>query len=782
MDIFPYCPPEVKFSDIRSNCFLDTLAVSILTGFIVIFGFLQLIKYWRYAKPVSDTSSSMLYYFQIILLTIIPSLSIVDVTHLYGYTFLVSSLTCLSFLMSIWLVLTERSYLLPLAPERRHSTVLLIFWSLFFINENISIIKLKNGPVFVIRYVCSLLVVILGLLAPGIESNRKESCVRLEDDKTKAKSTWTEQWNKFKFLVQHFWPRTNTAIQLTIVCIIFLLIIERFIVALIPVYDQKIVDGLGEKIYCWDMILVLVGFKFLQRGFLNHLHSYLWRYVDHFMSRQTESKIFTHIQNLSLRWHLARKTGDAITALDRSGDTITGLMEYTILWIGPRIIDIISSIAFISVTFGCYFGLILIVPMSLYLWLTVVLTEWINQYKKSMNSANSEQRSRCIDSLLNFETVKYCGTEKYEAQCFCEAITKCQNEERKFSIPYVLLDIIQEIIIHGSLLGGSLFWAYLVVDVGSITTGQYIFFVSHIYHLYYPFNDLVFLYKYMQAKLVDAETLFDLLEEKQEVVDAPDAVELPSVRGKIEFKNVTFGYMPEEIVLKNVSFSVPVGKTVAIVGPSGAGKSTIIRLLFRFYDVLGGSICIDGHDIKGVKQDSLRQAIGVVPQDTILFNSTIKHNIKYSRLNASDDEVIEAARAAEIHEKIMKFSEKYETEVGERGLRLSSGEKQRVAIAPSIMLLDEATSALDTQTERNIQSALAKVCANRTTVIVAHRLSTVIHADEILVMKDGEIMERGRHNVLLDKKGIYADMWNVQNDANSTKNDIGISDTHQKAD
>lgn len=322
-----------------------------------------------------------------------------------------------------------------------------------------------------------------------------------------------------------------------------------------------------------------------------------------------------------------------------------------------------------------------------------------------------------------------------------------------------ILNIVQNVIICGGLLAGSMLTAYLVVVERTMTVGDYVLFASYIIQLYTPLNWFGTYYRAIQKNFVDMENMFDLMKEREEVIDAPGAGAISLLSGAIDFSNVTFGYTPERFVLRNVSFSVSGGKTVALVGPSGAGKSTVVRLLFRFYDVDSGAISIDGQNIKTVTQASLRRAIGVVPQDTVLFNNTIKYNIHYGRIEAADNDVLMAARNADIHEKILNFPQQYETQVGERGLRLSGGEKQRVAIArtllksPLIVLLDEATSALDTQTERNIQAALGKMCANRTTLIVAHRLSTIIHADEILVLKDCGIAERGSHADLLQKGG-----------------------------
>uniref|UniRef100_A0A3Q2WT68 ATP binding cassette subfamily B member 6 (LAN blood group) a n=1 Tax=Haplochromis burtoni TaxID=8153 RepID=A0A3Q2WT68_HAPBU len=374
------------------------------------------------------------------------------------------------------------------------------------------------------------------------------------------------------------------------------------------------------------------------------------------------------------------------------------------------------AIIYFSALFNAWFGLIVFICMTLYLTLTIIITEWRTKYRREMNQMDNTAKSRAVDSLLNFETVKYYNAENYEVGRFEGAILKYQESEYKTQASLALLNQTQNAIIGAGLLAGSLLCAYFVTE-GKFLVGDYVLFGTYIIQLYTPLNWFGTYYRMIQTSFIDMENMFQLFEEDQEV------------------------------------------------GPSGSGKSTIIRLLFRFYDVQGGCIHIDGQDISKVKQTSLRSHIGVVPQDTVLFNDTIRENIRYGRTTANDQEVEEAALAADIHDKIMTFPDGYDTQVGERGLKLSGGEKQRVAIArtilkaPQIILLDEATSALDTQTERNIQASLAKVCANRTTVVVAHRLSTIIAADQILVVNEGRIAERGRHEELLQKGGLYADMW-----------------------
>ncbi|KAG8236117.1 hypothetical protein J437_LFUL000480 [Ladona fulva] len=474
-------------------------------------------------------------------------------------------------------------------------------------------------------------------------------------------------------------------------------------------------------VFRWDLVLIFVSFKFLQgggtggMGVLNNLRSFLWISIQQYTTRTVQS-----CQNSFLEMFL------------------------------------LKFIFYLAV-------------------FTIVVTEWRTKFIRSMNLADNAREGRSVDSLLNFETVKYYGAESYEVDAYREAIGKYQKEEWKSNATLNLLNTMQNFVVSGGLLAGSLLCVHIVAFQQGLTVGDYVLFSSYLLQLYVPLNWFGTYYRVIQKNFIDMENMFDLLREEKEVVDAPGAGHLilhaPHFRGggaDIEFCSVSFGYLPDQPVLRSVSFSVPHGKTVALVGPSGSGKSTVIRLLFRFYDVQAGAVLVGGQNVKTVTQSSLRAAIGVVPQDTVLFNNTIKFNIRYGRVDATDEEIIEAAKHADIHNQIMTFRDGYDTIVGERGLKLSGGEKQRVAIArtilknPHFVLLDEATSALDTQTERNIQAALYHICDNRTTLIVAHRLSTIIHADQILVLVNGEIVERGRHEDLLNKGGRYANMWEEQ--------------------
>jgi ATP-binding cassette, subfamily B (MDR/TAP), member 6 len=592
------------------------------------------------------------------------------------------------------------------------------------------------------------------------------------------RSTFRNGWKKLKTLMPFLWPKKSFLLQSRVIFCFFLLFLGRVINVFVPLYHKKIVDSLSiPHDFRWDWILVYVAMKFLQgggtgsMGLLNNLRSFLWIRIQQYTTRTIEVELFRHLHSLSLRWHLGRKTGEVLRVMDRGTDSINNLLNYILFSIAPTIIDIIVAIVFFVTAFNWIFGLIVFITMVLYIFLTIAITEWRTKFQRRMNLADNETRAKSVDSLLNFETVKYYGAENYEVESYHQAILKYQKEEFSSIFTLNILNTVQNIIICSGLLAGSLLCAWLVVNgegMDKMTVGDYTLFALYIVQLYGPLNWFGTYYRQIQKNFVDMENMFDLMKEEQEVIDAPGAPELSVVRGGIDFSNVSFGYSPEKIILKNVTFNIAPGKTVALVGQSGAGKSTIMRLLFRFYDVNSGAIMIDGQNIKTVTQESLRKAIGVVPQDTVLFNNTIKYNIKYGKLSSDDHDVMAAARNADIHDKILAFPQQYDTQVGERGLRLSGGEKQRVAIArtilkgPQIVLLDEATSALDTQTERNIQSALSRVCANKTTLIIAHRLSTIIHADEILVLKEGEIVERGRHEQLLEESGLYADMWNQQ--------------------
>ncbi|XP_063595546.1 ATP-binding cassette sub-family B member 6-like [Penaeus indicus] len=602
-------------------------------------------------------------------------------------------------------------------------------------------------------------------------------------------STWRNTWKKMRILLPFMWPKKSHLLQLAVFFCFILLLAGRVANVFVPILYKLIVDALGGSggtpYFCWEYVLIYVALKFLQgggtggMGLLNNLRSLLWISVQQYTSREVQIQLFSHLHNLSLRWHLSRKTGEVLRVMDRGTNSINTLLQYIIFNILPTVIDIIVAVIYFTAAFNYWFGIIVFVTMATYLAITIIMTEWRTKYRRNMNLADNEQRARGVDSLLNFETVKYYGAEDYEVNRYKEAVLSYQVEEWKSNASLCFLNTIQNFVINGGLMAGSMLCAWMVAKDKGLTVGDYVLFSSYIMQLYTPLNWFGTYYRMIQQNFVDMENMFDLLEEKQEILDKSDADVMVLPQGKIEFKDVSFHYSPDRPILKSVSFLVEPGKTIAIVGPTGSGKSTIIRLLFRFYDVTGGFIAIDGKNVKDYTQKSVRQAIGVVPQDTVLFNETIFYNIHYGKVTATDTEVKEAAKNADIHDKILTFPDKFDTKVGERGLKLSGGEKQRVAIArtllknPAFILLDEATSALDTQTERNIQAAIQKVCTDRTVIIVAHRLSTVIHADTILVLQEGEIVERGSHEDLINRSGVYSNMWQQQLEANNNTDGNG---------
>jgi ABC-type transport system involved in Fe-S cluster assembly fused permease/ATPase subunit len=473
---------------------------------------------------------------------------------------------------------------------------------------------------------------------------------------------------------------------------------------------------------------------------------------------------------LSLRFHLDRQTGGLSRAIERGTKGIDFLLSYVLFSVLPTLLEIALVSGILWYMFDWRFMAVTLTTVAGYVWFTFAITEWRIKFRRAMNESDSEASTKAIDSLLNFETVKYFGNEEHEARRFDGALRVYEKAAVKSETSLAFLNVGQTAIIS---VGVSVMMIMAAIEVraGAMTVGDFVLVNTYLIQLYMPLNWLGTVYREIKQSLIDMEQMFRLLGVPQEVADRPGARPLLLTGGEVRFEGVGFGYDARRPILKEVSFAVPPGRTLAIVGPSGSGKSTIARLLFRFYDVTEGRVLVDGQDIRDVSQTSLRAAIGIVPQDTVLFNDTIVYNIAYGNPEATREEVEEAARLAKIDQFIRSLPDGYDTRVGERGLKLSGGEKQRVAIArtilkrPAILIFDEATSALDTHTEKAIQASLAEVSADRTTLVIAHRLSTVVDADEILVLDQGRVIERGRHAMLLAQNGRYASMWRRQQEA-----------------
>jgi ATP-binding cassette, subfamily B, heavy metal transporter len=582
------------------------------------------------------------------------------------------------------------------------------------------------------------------------------------------------EWGALKSLAPYLWSRGGREAKLRVLTALILLAASKVATVYIPIVYGQVVDILGSKESAVIVLPValIVGFgvlRVLSIAF-GELRDAVFTKVAQRAIRQVALETFQHLHRLALRYHLERQTGGLSHAIERGTKAIDFLLRFMLFNILPTLLEIALVCGILWGLFSVWYAVVTLVSIVVYIAYTMIVTEWRLKWRREMNETDQRANTRAVDSLLNYETVKYFGNEEFEAGRFDQALQRYERASVISKTSLSLLNIGQAFIIGIGLTIIVLMAGRDVVD-GTMTIGDFVMVNTFLIQLYIPLNFLGFVYREIKQSLADMEAMFYLLDTNAEIRDKPGAEPLVAGDGAVEFDNVSFGYDPRRGVLKNVSFRVEPGRKVAIVGPSGAGKSTVGRLLFRFYETDSGAIRIDGQNIQDVQQASLRQEIGVVPQDSVLFNDTIYYNIAYGRPDATPAEVEEAARLAAIHNFIMASPDGYETMVGERGLKLSGGEKQRVAIArtilkgPRILLLDEATSALDTRTEREIQSALQIVSRDRTTLVIAHRLSTVIDADEIIVLSDGEIAERGRHGELIAEDGIYAAMWREQQQA-----------------
>ncbi|WP_019223844.1 ABCB family ABC transporter ATP-binding protein/permease [Bartonella rattaustraliani] len=582
----------------------------------------------------------------------------------------------------------------------------------------------------------------------------------------------------------YMWPAERHDLKMRVIWAIFYLVLAKFVLILVPYFFKYAIDALdvsfkfsqgGSSGYVIPIMLVLAyNVARIVQAALNQLRDSLFATVGQHAIRQLAHKTFVHIHGLSLRFHLEKRTGGLSRVIERGTKGIEAIVRFSILNTLPTVLEFILTALVFCINYGGHYVLIVVITVGLYTWFTIKASDWRIRIRQEMNTADTEANTRAVDSLLNFETVKYFCNEDLEARRFDSSMANYEKAATKIWTSLSWLNFGQALIFGLGMTILMLMSAY-EISHGTQTLGDFVFINALLIQLSIPLNFIGSIYRDVRQGLTDIEAMFDLLDAKQEIIDKPDAKPLVVKRGTIRFNQVKFSYDSDRQILKEIDFEVPGGKTVAIVGPSGAGKSTISRLLFRFYDVNAGSITIDGQDIRDITQESLREAIGMVPQDTVLFNDTIAYNICYGRPSATDEEMRKAAEMAQISKFIEILPEGFQSMVGERGLKLSGGEKQRVAIArtllkaPPLLILDEATAALDTATEQEIQQALDIVSRGRTTLIIAHRLSTVINADEILVLKNGRIIENGTHAELLRKKGLYASMWNKQLEASQVE-------------
>jgi len=606
-----------------------------------------------------------------------------------------------------------------------------------------------------------------------------------------AQSTTAEQATLLGTLVHlwpYIWPGDRADLKMRVVWSVVLLLAAKLATLSVPFAFKWAIDALNGKgsapVEPSNWMLWLIASPLIMTasyGAMRVLMAVLTQWRDGIFARVAMHAVrklayitFVHMHELSLRFHLERKTGGLTRVLERGRNGIEVIVRMVILQLIPTVVEVSLLLGVLLWQFDWRYVVATLVMVVIYMYYTYIATEWRIGIRRTMNDSDTDANTKAIDSLLNYETVKYFGSERREAARYDRSMQRYEQASVKAYTSLAVLNAGQAVVFTIGLTATMVMCAFGVRS-GHNTVGDFVMVNAMMIQLYQPLNFMGMVYREIKQAIIDIEKMFGVLARDPEVKDAPDAKPLVVTSGRVRFDDVRFSYDPERPILKGLSFEVPAGRTVAIVGPSGAGKSTISRLLFRLYDVSGGSITIDGQDIRSVTQDSLRAAIGMVPQDTVLFNDTIRYNIRYGRWDASDAEVEEAAQLAQIDGFIRVAPKGYETQVGERGLKLSGGEKQRVAIArtvlkaPPILVLDEATSALDSHTEHEIQEALERVSRNRTSLVIAHRLSTIVGADEIIVLDQGRIAERGTHGGLLAEGGLYASMWNRQREAQEAR-------------
>ncbi len=584
-----------------------------------------------------------------------------------------------------------------------------------------------------------------------------------------------EGWNVIRRVVPYLWPEGDTGTKVRVILALSVLMLANVIAVATPFLYQQSVDALtpsgagAATFLALGAIGLTVAYgiaRLMSAGF-QQLRDVIFTPVGQRALRRLALETFTHIHRLSMRYHITRKTGGLSRVIERGVKGVDFLLRFLLFSMGPLVIQLLMILAVLFYKFDAWYMVVVLVTIVLYVWFTFAVTEWRVKIRKIMNEQDTDANQKAIDSLLNFETVKYFAAERWEADRYDRAMEGYESAAVRTNNSLAVLNFGQALLITVGLVV-VMVMAAVGVERGALTVGDFVLVNAYMIQITMPLNFLGTVYREIRQALIDMGDMFDLLEQPAEVTNKPGADVLKVQGGEIVLDNVLFGYDPERAILKGVSLTVAAGTTTAIVGSSGSGKSTIGRLLFRFYDVNGGALRIDGQDLRDVTQESLHAQIGVVPQDTVLFNDTVHYNIAYGRPTATEAEIVAAARAAKIHDFIMSLPDGYKTTVGERGLKLSGGEKQRVGIArtllknPPILLLDEATSALDTETEREIQAELKAMGQGRTVLTIAHRLSTIADADEIVVLEDGVIVERGRHDDLVARDGRYAHLWNRQ--------------------
>ena len=583
-------------------------------------------------------------------------------------------------------------------------------------------------------------------------------------------------WLTIKKVAPYLWPDQQSWVKRRVTLALVFLMLAKIVAVSTPFLFKAVVDGLASNGKSTDALMLLLGasgivfaygfFRLASVGF-GELRDVIFAKVAQRALRSLALETFEHIHALSLRYHISRKTGGLSRVIERGVKGVDFLLRFMLFSIIPLIIELTLVAIILFLVFDIWYLVVVVTTITLYIWFTFTVAEWRVKIRKEMNKQDTEANQKAIDSLLNFETVKYFNAEKVEAARYDESMKQYEAAALKTSYSLSFLNVGQAFLITGGLVA-VMIMAAIGVQNGSLTVGDFVMVNAYMIQITMPLNFLGTVYREIRQALVDMSEMFELLAQAPDVIDSKNAYDLCVTEGRVDFKNISFGYEPNRVILKNFNLSVKSGQNVAIVGTSGSGKSTIGRLMFRFYDINEGELLVDGNNIKDVTQSSLHSQIGIIPQDTVLFNDTIYYNIAYGNLNADEDSVIAAAKSAKIHNFISNLPDGYKTTVGERGLKLSGGEKQRVGIArtllknPPILLLDEATSSLDTETENDIQENLYAMLKERTVISIAHRLSTIANNDLIVVLEHGEIVESGSHKELLAMKGRYSKMWSNQ--------------------